>query len=164
MAPEETKHELAMKKLQMLLGILVGVVTLVVGVYNAKNLVFAKKGPGAVRVEVLAQNGQPVPHASLEVAKVQGGTVASAETGPDGKFSRQGLGEGNYNLKIAKAGFQPESLFFSFEPGGTAELNVKLKPASSSIQSAVEEVGASWIKQIGTPRQKPKEETPKEEQ
>lgn len=154
MSAEETKKDLVLKRVQVTLAILIGVVTLVVGVYNAKKTLFTKTGPGNVSLQVRTDNGQPAPQAAIEIAKVQGGVVATAATGPDGTYARPGLEPGNYVVKASKAGFQPAMLVVAVEPGQTAELNVTLKSSASPIRSALEEIGASWIKDLGAPRNK----------
>ncbi len=158
MADGETKHEKILKRTQLWLAVLAGLVTFIIGAYNIKNVVFAKKGPGTVAIAVQAENGQPIPKATIEITKVQGGVVSSSNTGADGKYEPQKLEPGNYSLKATKTNFQPENLFFAIEPGHTTQLDLKLKPTSASIRSAVEEVGANWIKEFGTPRAKPQVE------
>lgn len=145
MGADESRNEQVLKKLQLILGIAVGIVTLAVGAYNAKKIFFSPQGPGAVSVQVRSE-GRAVPQASVQIAKVQGGIVATSETGADGAYSKKGLEPGNYSLQVSKAGLQPEKLFFSVEPGQTAELNLALEAPPSSIRSALEEAGASWIK------------------
>ena len=49
-------------------------------------------------------------------------------------------------MKAGKSGFQSDMVVFAIAPGETAELNVTLKSSSNPIRSAVEEVGASWIR------------------
>ena len=145
------------QKIQVAIGIAVGLVTLVVGVTNAKNLLFSKKGPGAVSIQVRA-DGKPAP-AAVQITKVQGGLVANAQTGNDGSYEKKPLEPGNYGLKVEKAGYQPETLLFAVEPGQTAELTVALKPAAGSIRSALEETSASWIKQLGKPKPDPAQDS-----
>ncbi len=155
MGAEENRHDEKLKRLQLMIGIGVGLVTLVIGVYNAKGLLFSKKGPGSVSIQVRA-DGRPASQAAVQIEKVQGGVVATAETGTDGGYSKKGLEPGNYSLKVSKAGFDPQSLFFTVDPGQSAELNVALKPVSSSIRSTLEEVGSSWIKEVGKPKSEEK--------
>ena len=76
MAVEETKHDLWLKRIQITIAILAGLATLIIGIYNVKNI-FSKKNP--------------------------------AETPPA----------------------------------------VVQRPPESPIKSALEDVGASWIKKIG---------------
>ena len=152
---EENRHEAMMKKAQLTIGVLVGIVTLVVGVYNAKNLLFLKKGPGAVSIQVHGNGNQPVPQASVQISRVQGGIVADVETNGSGEYARKGLEPGSYSLKVSKAGFQPEALVFAVDPGQTAEVNLALKSSSTPIGSALEEVGSSWIREVGKPKPKP---------
>ncbi|MDO8730455.1 MAG: carboxypeptidase-like regulatory domain-containing protein [Candidatus Omnitrophota bacterium] len=134
-----------LKKIQLILGIAVGVVTLAVGAYNAKKIFFSPQGPGAVSIQVRA-DGRAVPQAWVQISKVQGGIIATSETGADGGYSKKGLEPGNYSLQVSKGGLQPEKLFFTVEPGQTAELNLALEALPNSIRSALEEAGASWIK------------------
>ncbi len=154
MGVEETKHDLMFKRIQLTIAILVGIVSLSVGLYNVKHTFFAKKGPGNVSLRIRTPQGQPAPQATIEISKVQGGIVSTAETSSDGTYARKGLEPGSYTVKVGKSGFQPEVLVFAIEPGQTAELNVALKSSSSPIRSAVEEVGASWIKDLAMPRNK----------
>lgn len=159
MPVEETQRDLTLKRFQIGLGILVGLVSLTVGVYNVKNMMFSKKGPGSVFVQVMA-DGRAVPQAAVQITTAQGGIVATSETGQDGQYTRKSLEPGHYSLKVVKAGYQPEMLLFSVDPAQSAELKLALKPATGSIRSALEETGASWIKELGKPKPsgQPKEE------
>ncbi len=154
MGAEETKPDLMLRRIQVTIAILAGVATFAVGAHNVKHTFFSKKGPGNVSVQVRTNNGQPVQQAGIEISKAQGGVVSTAETGSEGTYARKRLEPGNYTLKAGKSGFQSEMLVFTIEPGRTAELKLTLKASSSSIQSAIEEVGASWIKDLGMPRHK----------
>ena len=156
MSDSDSKHEQVLKRTQLIIGVLVGVISLAVGVYNFKNAYFSKKGPGKVIIRVSSEKGLAISGAALEIAKAQGGLVSSSETDSEGKFERS-LEPGNYSLKITKIKFQPESTFFTIEPGESADLNIKLKASYNAIQSAVEEVGASWLKQIASPKPKAEE-------
>ncbi len=157
MGVEETKHDLRLKRVQVTVAILAGTVTLAVGLYNLKHTMFGKKGAGSVRVHVRTDKNQPASKATIEISMAQGGVVASAETGSDGTYAKNGLAPGNYTVKTGRSGFQPDMVVFAVEPGETAELNLTLKSASNPIQSAVEEVGASWIKNLGMPHTKSEE-------
>ena len=150
--PEETKHEVFLKRAQLVIAVLVGVVTLIVGVYNAKRTLFSKSGPGQISMAVRTDKGQAVGQAAVQILNLQGGVVATAETGSDGKYVKKGLQSGNYTVKVNKNGYQPEMLVVSVDPSQMAEVNLELKPTASPMRSAVEEVGASWIKDLGAPR------------
>ena len=76
---DESKHELFLKRAQLVIGVLAGLTTLIVGGYNVRNIFFKKPEP-----------------------------VVAAPTPPAHQ--------------------------------------------SDAIRSAVEEVGASWIKKLGTPK------------
>ncbi len=160
MGDQESKHDKVMKKIQLWVAVLAGVITLSIGVYNAKNIFFSEKGSGRLSLEIRAENGKGVAATAVEIMGAQGAAVASSETDADGNFKRSGLQPGNYTVKILKASFQPEAVVFTIEPGQTTELEIKLKPvASSAIRSAVEEIGASWLKAIASPKPKPAEKT-----
>lgn len=154
MGMEETTHDLIFKRIQLAIAILAGIATLAVGAYNVKHTFFVKTGPGNVSVQVRTDTGQPAQQAAIEISRAQGGVVSTTETGSEGTYVRKGLEPGNYTLKAGKSGFQSEMLVFTIEPGQTAELKLTLKASPSSIRSAMEEVGASWIKDFGMPRSK----------
>lgn len=143
-----------LKRIQVTIAILAGMTTLAVGVSNVKHTVFAKHGPGNVIVQVRTETGQPVRQAAIEITKAQGGVVSTAETGSEGTYAKNELEPGTYTLKADKHGFQSNMLVFTIEPGQTVELTLTLAASSSSIRSAMEEVGASWIKDLGMPRTK----------
>ena len=48
MSENESKHEVMLKRAQLIIGVLAGLTTLIIGVYNVKNI-FVKK-PEAVKV------------------------------------------------------------------------------------------------------------------
>ena len=48
MSENETKHEIMLKRAQLVIGVLAGLTTLIIGVYNVKNI-FVKK-PEPVKV------------------------------------------------------------------------------------------------------------------
>ena len=150
----ETKQEKTLKKLQLWIAVFAGLATFIVGAYNIKNIVLSKKGPGAVLIQVSDENGQPIPSAGVQIEQVQGGVIASTSTSADGKYEQNKILPGNYSLKVEKAGFQAATMLFAIESGNKSALNVALKPNSSSIRSSVEEVGASWIKKLGMPKDK----------
>ncbi len=157
MEDKENKHDLLMKRAQVLIAILVGVVTLLVGVYNAKNTIFAKKGQGAVSVLVQSSKRQPVAGASVELLNSQNARISMAQTDLDGKFEKEKLEAGNYSLKISKSGFETEITTIAVDPGRTTDFSLILRANGSPMQSAIEEVGASWIKTVGTPKSKTEE-------
>ncbi len=150
---EETKHEIFLKRAQLVIAVMVGVVTLILGLYNAKKTFFSKTGPGGISLEVSADQGRKASYAAVQILKVQGGIVVNSQTSTDGTYVKKDLEPGNYTVKVSKEGFQPEMLVVAVEPSRTAEVNLQLKPSSSPIRSAVEEVGASWIKDLGAKKE-----------
>lgn len=162
MSDYESKHDKVLKRVQLWVAVLAGVITLSIGVYNAKKLFFSEKGPGRLALEVRAENGRGVSGASVQIMRAQGAVVVSSETNAGGDFSRSGLEPGNYTVKVSKTDFESETIFFTAEPGRTAELEIKLKPVSSSIRTTVEEIGSSWIKAFASPKTKTEDDTPVE--
>ena len=45
---EETKHDILLKRIQIVLAIIAGVITVILGVYNVKKNLFTKEQPVAV--------------------------------------------------------------------------------------------------------------------
>ena len=54
MSENETKHEILLKRVQLVIGVLAGITTLIIGVYNVKNI-FVKK-PEPVKPPPAAQS------------------------------------------------------------------------------------------------------------
>ena len=149
---EETKHDLLIKRIQISIGILVGIVSLVLGLYNVKNTVFSKQGtgPGALSLVLHGAEGRPVPGARIELLNDRNVLVAASETDASGRYQRQGMAAGNYSLKVNKTGFEPEIVVVGVRPKDTTELTLVLRMAGGNpVQSALEEVGADWIKRWG---------------
>lgn len=147
---DETKHDAWLKRTQVWLGILVGVVTLIVGIHNVGQTVFSKNGPGGVSVVVRSARGQPIAQATIELMDAQNHRISMAQTDAAGRFERKGLAAGSYSVKAARSGFEPEVIAIAVQPGTMADLQLALKPAGSPVQSALEEAGASWIKKLGS--------------
>ena len=159
MNDHESKHDKVLKRFQLWVAVLAGIITLSIGLYNAKNLFLTEKRPGNLALEVRAEDGRGASGASVEIMRAQGAVVVSSKTDAQGNYDRSELEPGNYTVKVSKAGFESETVFFTVEPGRTAELEIKLKPASSAIRNTVEEIGASWIKALASPKTKSEENT-----
>ena len=71
MAVEETKHDLLMRRTQLVIAILVGITGLVLGVYNIKKNILSKQEPPAQPTIVVQQ----APQAQ---APAPGGQIRSA--------------------------------------------------------------------------------------
>ena len=153
MGAEESKKDDALKRVQLILAVSVGMVTLVVGVYNAKNLLFSKKGPGTLSVAVISERDQPVAGATVELYSAQSALICTASTGAAGDFQKKDLEAGNYTVKISRSGFEAAMLPVSVQPQGSSNFKVTLRPTGSPLRAALEEAGASWIKGLGAPKQ-----------
>ncbi|HTL69971.1 MAG TPA: carboxypeptidase-like regulatory domain-containing protein, partial [Candidatus Eisenbacteria bacterium] len=144
---------------QVTLAILTGVATLILGVYNI-NKTFFSKGPGELSARVLS-DGAPVASARVELYDEENTLESAGETSGDGTYVRKGIESGRYIAKFSKRGFDPVAVTVRVPARKTAEIEVEMRalpgtPASaaggSGIRGALEEVGASWIKQLGKPK------------
>ena len=155
MAAEETKHDLFLKRAQVTVAILAGVATLILGVYNVKKTVFSEKGPGTLLLTVRSDKGPAVAGARVELFTAENALVTADETSRDGKFTQNDLEAGSYQAKLTRVGFEPLIVTVRVKPKKTSEIEIILRAAAQSaassdpIQSAFQEVGASWIKKLG---------------
>ncbi len=159
--PEDSKGDLLLKRVQITIAILAGAATLVVGVYNVKKTVLVG-GKGGVSLR-LASGPGPVQGARVELQAVDGTLVHAGRTDAQGLYRHDGVEAGTYVLKAGADGFEFEARTVRIEPKRESEIEIALRPlagapagaapsASSPIRSAVEEVGASWIKKLGQPK------------
>ena len=58
---EETKHDLFLKRAQIIVAIIGGICAAVLGVYNVKKNIFSKPEPAAVQAPAPAAPSQPQP-------------------------------------------------------------------------------------------------------
>lgn len=157
MGAEETKHDLWLKRAQIAVGILAGVATLIVGIYNVKKTVFSG-GKGELAVTVVSGAGKAMSRPHVDLYGADNALLRSTEGGEDGKFLQKDLDAGSYNVKISHDGFESQTLTVRVDPKRTTDLDVTLQPlpghssTGSQIQSALDEVGASWIKNLGKPK------------
>lgn len=159
----ESKKDTVLKRTQLVIAILAGLATLAVGGYNVKKTFFAPTGPGALSLEVRAENGKGVAGASVQITRAKGALVQSSKTAPNGHYELSDLDPGNYALKASRSGFEPESILFEIEPGRTTELEIELKAVfqqNSALRNTVEELGASWLKTLASPKSKLEDKTP----
>ena len=154
MSIEGSRSDTALKRAQLILAVGVGVVTLIVGGYNAKNVLFSKPvRPGNLAVTVVsAEQNQPVAGAAVELYTAQNAAVATAQTDTQGEYHQQGLAAGAYNLKVTHGGFEPAFLPVSIESDKVSTFRLSLRAIGSPVRAAIEDVGASWIKRLGTPK------------
>ncbi len=156
MSADENKQDQFLKKAQLWIAVLVGTITLAVGIYNAKSLFFSKKGPGGVSVSVKTQQSQPVAQARVELFSAANAVVVSSSTDAQGEFQKKGLAPGNYSLKITATGYETAVAAIAVQPEETAQFNIVLQSTGSPVKSAIEEVGAGWIRSLGGSKEKEK--------
>lgn len=153
---EETKNDLLLKRTQIIVAILGGIAALIIGLYNVKETIFHGRGLGSLSVNVRSERGDFVGRARVEIYNSQNAVVGSSQTGGDGSYKMKSLSSGNYTLKVIARGFEPQAVSFRIDPKNTTQLDLAMKSIgrgkSSAINSALEDVGASWIKKLGTPQ------------
>ncbi len=152
---EETKHDLYLKRIQVILAILGALAAVIIGFYNIKKNVFVDNSPGTLALSVRSDQGQSVASAHLELYDSQNAVVASSETSSDGSYTNKELAAGSYILKISSNGYEPQAATIKIDPKKTTHLELILrslgtpKAAGSPIKSALEDVSATWIKKLG---------------
>ena len=155
----ETRHDLWLKRINTWIGILGGSFASVVGAYN-----FFPSAPGDIAAVVREQGGAPVSRAHVELLTSQNVLLGTSETDRRGRYFKKDLEPGSYILKVSRVAFEPEVATVSVASKKTTDLELVLKsrnrgqvstrteaastsPAhGNAIRSALEETGASWIK------------------
>ena len=162
MGAAETRHDLWLKRINTWIGILGGSVASVVGAYN-----FLPSAPGDIAAVVREQGGAPVPRAHVELLTSQNVLLGTSETDRRGRYVKKDLEPGSYILKVSRAAFEPEVATVNVTSKKTTDLELVLISRSraqvstradaastfpahgNAIRSALEEQGASWIKNFG---------------
>jgi hypothetical protein len=162
MGDAETRHDLWLKRINTWIGILGGSVASVVGAYN-----FFPSAPGDIAAVVRERDGAPVPRAHVELLTSQNVLLGTSQTDRQGRYVKKDLEPGSYVLKVSRVAFEPEVATVSVTSKKTTDLELVLisrsraqastraQAASTSpaprdaIRSALEETGASWIKNLG---------------
>lgn len=153
---EETKHDLILKRIQVIIAILGGLAAVIIGFYNVKKNLFPDNALGAVLISVRSAQGSSVSPAYLELYDSQNAIVASAQTSADGGYANKDLLAGSYLLKITAINYEPQAATIKIDPKKTTRLDIILRSlpnanaqaAASPIKSALEDAGASWIKKL----------------
>lgn len=157
-------NENSLKRVQLIIAVLAGVVTLIVGAYNAKNLLFPKAvKPGEMIVTVLSGEGphaKPVPSAMVELYTAENTLLTNRATDHRGQFAQKGLDPGSYNLKISYPGYERALVPLSVQSGKVSHYNLGLRATGSPVRNALEEAGASWIRKLGTSKTDTSDSTP----
>lgn len=120
----------------------VGIAIGVICVYNVVNLIFAGKGPGTIRVQIIDTDKEPVAGASIHIQEENGAQVIFSSVDADGEYEQNNLVPGKYSIKVSQADFETTTVFFKIKAGKTKKLKVKLQP---SPRSALEEFGVKPI-------------------
>ena len=102
---------------------------------------------------VSAENSQPVSGAVVELYSASNAMVASSSTDSQGEYQRKDIDAGNYTLKVSRGGFETAMMPLGIQARKSSSFNVSLRPNGSPVRSAIEEVGASWIKNLGSSKQ-----------
>lgn len=157
---EGTRHDLLLKRIQIIIAILASLATFIVGFYNVKKLIEGKK-TGELIVTVYSENKAVLAGATIELSNAQNVLLETAITKSDGVYFRKKLEEGTYLVKAAAIGHETSIVSVAVKGKEVSDIKLSLRvikkdqTPTSPIQSALEEVGASWLKTLT----KPKEET-----
>lgn len=155
---EGSKQDLWLSRLNIWIAILGGAVALIIGAYNLRQTFFSDSGPGDISALVRADSGGPVSRARVELLTSQNALVGTSETGRDGRYLKKGLETGSYILKVTKSGFDPQVATVSVASKKTTDLELVLRSQTSAqapgspIRSAIEEAGASFLKNLTKPK------------
>src|SRR5207244_7565635 len=159
-------HDLWLKRINTWIGILGGSVASIAGAYNFLPSFFPA-APGNIAAVVREQGGAPVPRAHVELLTSQNVLLGTSETDRRGRYVKKNLEPGSYILKVSRAAFEPEVATVSVTSKKTTDLELVLISRSraqvstradaastfpahgNAIRSALEETGASWIKNFG---------------
>jgi hypothetical protein len=174
---EETRHDLWLKRVNTWIAILGGSVASLAGAYNFYPSVFPA-APGDISAVVRSQGGAPVSRAHVELLTSQNVLLAASETNREGRYVKKDVEPGSYILKVTRGGFEPQVATVSVAPKKTTDLELVLRsrsrtqvaasaqapaspqasatpqvaaspePQGSPLRSALEEAGASWIKNL----------------
>jgi hypothetical protein len=167
MGAEETRHDLWLKRINTWIAILGGSLASVAGTYNFLPSFFPP-APGNIAAVVREQGGAPVSRAHVEVLSSDNVLLATSETDHNGRFITKDLEAGSYIVKVSRAAFEPQTAKVSIASKKTTDLDLVLRsrsraqlanspqpkatqPERNAIRSALEETGATWIKNLSNP-------------
>jgi hypothetical protein len=168
MADGQTRHDLWLKRINTWIGILGGSVASIAGAYNFLPTFFSA-AQGDIAAVVREQGGSPVARAQVELLTAQNVLLGTSETDRDGRYVKKDLEPGSYTVKVRRGGFEPQVAKVSVASKKTTDLELVLRsrsraqaptspqvastsqPQGNAIRSALEETGATWIKNLGNP-------------
>ena|SRR3989338_3155621 len=150
--PEESKNDLLLKRVQVTIAILGGLIALVLGLYNMKKNVLGG-GNGDIALTIQSDRRVPLEGAHVELFNSQNALVNAARTDRQGHYEKKDVPAGGYMLKVSREGFEPQAVTAQVDPKKSMDLEMVLRSlgqtqAGSPIRSALEEAGASWIKNL----------------
>ncbi len=154
---EDSKQDQLLKRAQVTIAILAGLATLIVGVYNAKKVMFPETaGRGEISLIVRTPDGRPVHNAQVELLSTSNALLSSDDTDSDGSETKKDIEAGNYILKVSAGGYEPQIIPVQVAAKKTAQIRLALRPLATAqaapIRSAIQDVGASWISKLGKPK------------
>lgn len=155
----ESKNDVLLKRVQVTIAILAGLATLIVGVYNVRKNLFA--GNGNIVAIIRSDKGPAIAGANVDLYNAQNALLNASEADREGRYESKDVEAGTYILKVTAAGFEPQVATVYVKEKRNTELQLTLRSGSgrqgAPLQSALEEVGASWIQKLG--KAKPAEST-----
>lgn len=153
----EGKHDVLLKRIQIVLAICAALISASVGIYNFKKISRSPEDapPGGLSFTVRSSStGQPVSLARVDLLNGQNALIHSGQSNPDGYFAQSELPPGPYSVKVSAVGYEPEVTPILVHSKKTTDFQVELtalpgQAPGGQIRSALEEVGADWIRKIG---------------
>ena len=131
------------------------------------SLLFFRLLRATSRLSSASRVGAVVPRAQVKLLTSQNVLLGTSETDRDGRYVKKDLEPGSYILKVSRAAFEPQVAKVSVASKKTTDLELVLRLRSraqappspqatstsqaqgNAIRSAIEETGATWIKNLG---------------
>lgn len=122
----EAKKISIIKQIEMIVAILAGLATFVVGFYTIKKELFKGKGTvvGVVR-DFRSQN--PITEAKIEITDQNGQLLTTLKSGWDGEFTNE-LNEGIYVIKVFHPSYEPQISNINILRKETSKIEIALVP------------------------------------
>lgn len=122
----EVKKTSLIKQIEMIVAILAGLATFIVGFYTIKKELFKGKGTvvGVVR-DFRSQN--PIAEAKIEITDQSGQLLTTLKSGGNGEFTNE-LNEGSYIIKVIHPSYEPQIANINILRKETSKIEIALVP------------------------------------
>lgn len=161
MPDEIKKPKFTLTHLQTTIAILVGIVTLIGGLYSIKKNVFSEKLNGDLKGFIKDKISQKyISGVTIEIYDSSNALIESLLSDSSGIFQKKNLKEGAYTVKIISPKYEPDLKTVSIIGKETTDVAFNLAPiekGKSAVAKAIEEKAAELIKNFGKEPPKPAE-------